>query len=259
MKIAPSVYFLGVFGLVTYVESTYYCSGSGDPCTQASTLFENYARTENCKHDGVHSPCDRYITPGWYVTDNPILDQCPDLLSCGAVYPVWFNGSLPTSGDGIVTEKLCKTGFFDCCTRTYDIQIKNCGTHYVYCLPALDACPERICFGTNGSCEYPTTTTPTTTSTIPTTTTESKYVPSKDYNDLKSKYIVAIVTVVLLVAVISAVTGAIIFYVYKKKKQEREVRQSKVTLPGNEFERSSTPVESNTPPFMHFQSSNKHY
>ncbi|XP_056015364.1 uromodulin-like isoform X4 [Ostrea edulis] len=187
MKIAPSVYFLGVFGLVTYVESTYYCSGSGDPCTQASTLFENYARTENCKHDGVHSPCDRYITPGWYVTDNPILDQCPDLLSCGAVYPVWFNGSLPTSGDGIVTEKLCKTGFFDCCTRTYDIQIKNCGTHYVYCLPALDACPERICFGTNGSCEYPTTTTPTTTSTIPTTTTESKYVPSKDYNERKNK------------------------------------------------------------------------
>ncbi|XP_056015365.1 uncharacterized protein LOC130052998 [Ostrea edulis] len=169
------------------------------------------------------------------------------------MYCIHNSGSLPTFGDGIVTEKLCKTGFSHCCSRTYEIQIKNCGTHYVYCLPASNACPERICFGTNGSCEYPTT------STIPTTTTESKYVPSKDYNDLKSKYIVAIVTVVLLVAVISVVTVVIIFYVYKKKKLEREVRQSKVTLPGNEFERSSTPVESNTPPFMHFQSINKQH
>ncbi|XP_048767403.2 oncoprotein-induced transcript 3 protein-like [Ostrea edulis] len=256
MKIATFIIFIVCISPTHVVEATYYCSGTDDPCTQASTLFEPYARTENCKHDGVHSPCDRYITPRWYVTDNPILDQCPDLLSCGAVYPVWFNGSFPSVGDGITTEQLCKTGFSDCCSRTYDIQIKNCGTHYVYCLPALDACPERICFGTNGSCEYPTTTAPT--------TLKSKNVPSKTFNDLKSRYGLAIGSVVVLVLILIAVGGVVGLYIYKKKKHEREVSQSRIVLVEEESHqgtprmeesnRAMTPVGGHSaPPYLNFQ------
>ena len=109
-----------------------------------------------------------------------MLTQCPSLLSCGALYPVWLNGkinfqynnvkmqfcdsqtkpvisyfyilsegSLPSLSDGIVNRKACKVGFESCCTRSYDIQIKHCGSFYAYCLAALDTCPERYCFGSN--------------------------------------------------------------------------------------------------------------
>ena len=58
-------------------------------------------------------------------------------------------GSLPSLSDGIVNRKACKVGFESCCTRSYDIQIKHCGSFYAYCLAALDTCPERYCFGNN--------------------------------------------------------------------------------------------------------------
>lgn len=63
-----------------------------DPCTLAETLYEPYARTGNCEYNGVYAPCDRYIVPGWYKSDDLVLDQCPSLNSCGAVYPIWMNG-----------------------------------------------------------------------------------------------------------------------------------------------------------------------
>ncbi|XP_022287221.2 uncharacterized protein LOC111099976 [Crassostrea virginica] len=149
--------------------AVYYCSVS-DPCGQANStsFYEPYARFENCQHDNKNSFCDRYITPQWYRVDDVMLTQCPSLLSCGALYPVWLNGSLPSLTDGIVNRKACKVGFESCCTRSYDIQIKHCGSFYAYCLAALDTCPERYCFGKQGTCEIPTSLA----SSITTTTTQ---------------------------------------------------------------------------------------
>nr|XP_022293354.1 uromodulin-like [Crassostrea virginica] len=143
--------------------SLYYCSVS-DPCAEAnvSSFFEPYARFENCQHNN-NGFCDRYITPKWYRVNDVMLTQCPSLLSCGTLYPVWLNGTLPTTSDGVVDRKACKVGFESCCTRSYDIQIKHCGSFFAYCLAALDTCPERYCFGKNGTCEISTTTTTTTT------------------------------------------------------------------------------------------------
>ena len=58
-----------------------------------------------------------------------------------------FQGTLPTISDGVVDREACKVGFDSCCTKTYNIQIKHCGSFYAYCLAALDTCPERYCFG----------------------------------------------------------------------------------------------------------------
>lgn len=253
------------------IESTYYCStAGGDPCTLAETLYEPYARTGNCEYNGVYAPCDRYITPGWYKSDELVLDQCPSLNSCGAVYPIWMNGTFPQVANGVVSRTLCKTGFGGCCVRQYALQIKNCGTSYVYCLPALDSCPERLCFGTNGTCEYPTTVASTTTTTSPGTTssaiattttskTDSKEkVPLKDYKDLESRYVATIVVVVVLLLNIIGVVILMIFCHFRKKKRGREIRQSRVELVTDETGvESMTPVESNgTPPHLHFQANN---
>ena len=64
-----------------------------DPCGHANStqLFEPYARFQNCPHNS-NGLCDRYITPQWYRVDDIILTQCPQLLSCGTLYPVWMNG-----------------------------------------------------------------------------------------------------------------------------------------------------------------------
>ncbi|XP_061171267.1 oncoprotein-induced transcript 3 protein-like [Saccostrea echinata] len=201
--------------LLNIADSTFYCNTSPDPCSSSTSLFEPFARTRNCPYETKYSPCDRYITPGWYKSDDPILDQCPTLNTCGAIYPVWMNDSLPNIGDLVITKKLCKTGFSDCCSKEYDIQIKNCGSFYVYCIPALDACPERICFGTNGSCEYPVTATP-----------QSDEKQSKEYKQLEAKYIGAISAVIVLVCLLSLVSVSIFYYIMKKRKRECEVKES---------------------------------
>ncbi|XP_061171170.1 uncharacterized protein LOC133180715 [Saccostrea echinata] len=157
--------------------AVYYCNVA-DPCAQAnaSSFFEPYARFENCQYDSKYAPCDRYITPQWYRVNDAMLTQCPELLSCGAVYPLWLKGSLPTASEGIVERKACKVGFSSCCSKEYDVKIKHCGSFHVYCLGALDSCSERYCFGKQGLCEYPntntmsTTTTPKPTTLSPTTT-----------------------------------------------------------------------------------------
>lgn len=206
------------------VHATYYCNlGSSDPCMIALAMYDPYARTGNCEYNGVYAPCDRYIVPGWYKSDDLVLDQCPTLNSCGAVYPIWMNGSFPLVADGVVSRTLCKTGFEGCCVRQYDLQIKNCGNSYVYCLPALDSCPERFCFGSNGTCIYPT-------SPSAATTKGQEIVPLTKYNDLESRYTVTIAVVIVLVSVLIVIAICLTVRYIRKKKKEREIGQSKAEL-----------------------------
>ncbi|XP_061171265.1 oncoprotein-induced transcript 3 protein-like [Saccostrea echinata] len=284
-----SIFSVFILNSEILVESTYYCSGVTDPCTVAGVLFEPYARTQNCPYDGTqpHAPCDRYKTPGWYKSDEPILDQCPTLSSCGAIYPVWFNGTLPQVADGVVSGKLCKTGFSSCCVKEYDVQIKNCGTYYVYCLPALDACPERFCFGTNGTCEYPTTTSTTTSTTTQTTTSTStttetttststtlpsttiltsqttdknidkENVPSKECKDLKRRNTVLTAIVVVLCLVLFSLVGHSTYKFIRKKMRERGISQSRVELVPEEWKheanQDSVEGSNGVPPHLHFR------
>lgn len=236
--------FLALSISVYCVESTYYCgTAGGDPCTLAETLYEPYARAENCEFNSVYAPCDRYIVPGWYKSDDLVMDQCPGVNSCGTVYPIWMNGTFPLVSDGVVSRTLCMSGFADCCARQYELQIKNCGTSYVYCLPALDSCPERFCFGTNGTCEYPTTVAITTQANVIST------VPLKEYKDLQKRYVVAVVAIVLLLLSMAGLAGAVSYYYIRKKKKENEIRQSRAELVTDE-----TGVEGNgTPPHLHFK------
>lgn len=156
--------------LLNTAGAVYYCDDA-DPCGLANSteFFESYARFENCQHDAANRFCDRYIIPQWYRVNDAMLTQCPQLLSCGTIYPVWLNGTLPGSSDGIVDRKACKVGFESCCVRSYDVKIKHCGSFYAYCLAALDSCPERYCFGKNGACDVPTSAAPVTTTTKQTT------------------------------------------------------------------------------------------
>lgn len=58
-----------------------------------------------------------------------------------------FAGPHPTEVNTEVQRSVCKGGFSSCCERQVTIKIRNCGQFMAYCLPALDSCPERYCFG----------------------------------------------------------------------------------------------------------------
>ena len=56
-------------------------------------------------------------------------------------------GTIPSTGEGIVTRQACQRGFSDCCSTSYDIKVRNCGRYTAYCqLGALYTCPARYCF-----------------------------------------------------------------------------------------------------------------
>lgn len=170
MSYVETVYWLFILPLILYnvgAQLLHFCNTDGkDPCVVANEKlpFEPEARYVNC--GPTSSPyCDRYITPGWYRYDGRMWDQCPELASCGAVYPSWLNGSHPTEVNTEVEGSVCKVGFGSCCTSRVTIKIRNCGQFMAYCLPALDTCPERYCFGESGPCAISTsemTTTPVT-------------------------------------------------------------------------------------------------
>ena len=56
-------------------------------------------------------------------------------------------GSHPIGVNSEVERIVCKVGFSGCCEQQYKIKIRNCGLYMAYCLPALNTCPERYCFG----------------------------------------------------------------------------------------------------------------
>nr|XP_022304413.1 flocculation protein FLO11-like isoform X3 [Crassostrea virginica] len=178
----PGVRWFIISWFVTALETQnlFFCENE-DPCVSANakTPFEPEARFSNC---GItNTLCDRYIPPGWYRYNDRMLDRCPSIGSCGSVYPNWLNGSHPVGVNSEVERIVCKVGFSGCCEQQYKIKIRNCGLYMAYCLPALDTCPERYCFGETGSCvltnsfsttEAITERTPTTTESIMEQTTE---------------------------------------------------------------------------------------
>ena len=60
---------------------------------------------------------------------------------------LFSEGSHPIGVNSEVLRIVCKVGFSGCCEQQYKIKIRNCGLYMAYCLPALNTCPERYCFG----------------------------------------------------------------------------------------------------------------
>ncbi|XP_062586707.1 uncharacterized protein LOC134248300 isoform X2 [Saccostrea cucullata] len=129
-------------------QSLQYCI-SEKPCESATaaTLFEPKHRAVNCRYNGTENYCDRYITLGWYRFDFDLVTYPPALGSCGALYPYWLNGNIPLGYEEEIDGTVCQVGFSHPCTKKVPIRIRNCGLFRAYCLAALDACPERYCFG----------------------------------------------------------------------------------------------------------------
>jgi len=98
-------------------------------------------------HVTVNQKCDNTLN-GWYrfqgAAGTKMVTTCPPMERCDAVLPIWLSGGHPTVAEGKVTRNVCINNFA-CCDISFSIQVKNCGSYYIYKLFDPRKCPARYC------------------------------------------------------------------------------------------------------------------
>ena len=101
------------------------------------------------KHDYVttSAKCDNDLD-GWYrfqgAAGTKMVTTCPPLKRCGADFPIYMSGTHPTVAEGRVTILAC-IHKQRCCDGPVSIEVKNCGSYYIYKLGNPKQCPARYC------------------------------------------------------------------------------------------------------------------
>ena len=93
--------------------------------------------------------CDSSIGPGWFRFHGDagikMPTSCPPMQMCDTHAPGWINGEHPTVADGKVTRKVCFHWSSNCCHWSTDIEVRNCGSYYIYYLSGTPTCAVRYC------------------------------------------------------------------------------------------------------------------
>jgi len=101
-------------------------------CTTYSSLTSGDRKTT---YDTKSYLCDDNLN-GWYrfqgAAGTRMPTSCPPMWRCGTATTGWLNGVHPTVADGKVTRQVCFHWFFNCCYRSTNIEVRNCGSFYVY-------------------------------------------------------------------------------------------------------------------------------
>ncbi|XP_056012796.1 von Willebrand factor D and EGF domain-containing protein-like isoform X1 [Ostrea edulis] len=132
-----------------------------DPCSRGyhNLISEPHRSSQFQPEVTDHLLCDNGLTAGWYVFDNndEMPTSCVAQYHCGTHFPLWMQGSHPSQADGIVHRKACSNIYgsssHTCCDFSLDIQVKNCGSFYVYYLQPVPACAMAYCAGNKKVCD----------------------------------------------------------------------------------------------------------
>jgi len=125
----------------------------GENCEDVDVChWQNYQNLSDAerKHDYVKQggKCDKTLD-GWYrfqgAAGTKLVTTCPPMNRCDTSFPVWLSGGHPTVAEGEVSKKVCLRKFEKCCDDWFFIQVKNCGSYYIYKLLNLEDCPARYC------------------------------------------------------------------------------------------------------------------
>ena len=71
--------------------------------------------------------------------------QCVPGFRCGAALSGWLKDGHPTLANGEVSSAVCFTRGGDCCKKSIDINVKDCGSYFIYKLQKVPACNLRYC------------------------------------------------------------------------------------------------------------------
>ena len=95
-----------------------------------------------------YDKCDNTLN-GWYrfqgAAGTKMVTTGPPRDRFDAYYPIWLSGSHPTVAEGKVTRNVCINKLGDCCYDLLFIQLKNCGSYYIYNLINPGICNARYC------------------------------------------------------------------------------------------------------------------
>ena len=93
--------------------------------------------------------CDKNLGPGWFRFQGDagtrMPTSCPPTDRCDTSMTGWLNGAHPTEADGKVTRKVCFHYYSNCCTRSTNIKVQNCGPFYIYRFSGTPTCNLRYC------------------------------------------------------------------------------------------------------------------
>nr|XP_058951021.1 uromodulin-like isoform X3 [Pocillopora verrucosa] len=125
---------------------------SADPCYDYRNLSDaDRKSTYNTPYGG--EKCDdessSLIFGKWYrfVGDagTKMPTQCVPDNRCGALLSGWLKGGHPTLADGEVSSEVCFTRGGDCCKKSVNVRVKDCGSYFIYKLQKPPACDLRYC------------------------------------------------------------------------------------------------------------------
>ena len=116
-------------------------------CTSYSSLTSDDRKITY----GSGGLCDKNLN-GWYrfqgAAGTRMPTSCPPKQRCGTIVPGWLNGGHPTVADGKVIRQVCFHWSSGCCMWSTNIQVRNCGSFYVYHFngtPNNNQCDFRYC------------------------------------------------------------------------------------------------------------------
>ena len=114
-------------------------------CTNYTVLSEPDRHTSY----GRGGNSDASLVPGWYRFQSgsytKMLDYCVSHHRCRTDITGWLNGLHPSLEEGIVNRQACFHGYYNCCYRRVQIQVRRCEGFYVYYLNPSPAGSFRYC------------------------------------------------------------------------------------------------------------------
>ena len=112
--------------------------------------YQNLTDAER-RHDFVtkSSKCDIPLQ-GWYrfqgAAGTKMVTTAPPERRCGAHFPAWLKGKHPTVAEGTKRKTVCIHKFNKDCFGSVLIDVRNCGSYYIYnLLPLRGYCDARYC------------------------------------------------------------------------------------------------------------------
>ena len=103
----------------------------------------------NCDYSGDIERSPDWAGPNWYRMIEPagtrLSESATEAYHCNTGETGWLNGVHPEMEEGTVTRSVCFTKNGDTCRYQAEIQVRNCGSYFLYFLPDVGLCALRYC------------------------------------------------------------------------------------------------------------------
>ena len=131
--------------IISFLNCNYF---PADSCYNYSIL-DNANRESDYVTPMKRSFCDTVLPVGWYRFKGDAGTKMPTTrvpaYRCGTDWSGWLDGAHPTVEDGKVKRTVCFSDRPSGCKYSIEINVKNCGSYFIYNLLSLPGCNSRYC------------------------------------------------------------------------------------------------------------------